>query len=130
MTDFVASVPELRPAWDDHVRDNGEPLPHVFFGDVSRFAVEVARARDAVLAGRLAGALEQLAASPEADVENVIHVSFVEYFVWGGEEEQVMFEWLKPFFGPAMLARIQEFEAYSEELRDAAAKLPPEDLST
>jgi hypothetical protein len=79
--EFVAAIPELRAALDEHLRDNDELLPHVFFGDISRFAHDLASVQDEELARRIADALERMAASPDGDVVNVIHVSFVEYFV-------------------------------------------------
>jgi hypothetical protein len=127
--EFVAAIPELQAALAEHVRDNDELLPHVFFGDVSRFARDVARVRDDELARRLADALERMAASPDGDVVNAIHVSFVEYFVWGDDGDQAAFEWLSEFFGPAMLARTEEFREYSAKLHAAAAKTSPEDLT-
>ncbi|MFY1686733.1 DUF7674 family protein [Plantactinospora sp. WMMB782] len=30
--DLVARFPALRPGYEEHLRDNGELLPHVFFG--------------------------------------------------------------------------------------------------
>ena len=37
-------VPELRPVLDEHVRDQfGELLPHVFFGDLTRYVMEQVR---------------------------------------------------------------------------------------
>ena len=127
--EFVAALPELETALDEHVRDNDELLPHVFFGDVCRFARHVARVQDDELARRLADALERMAASPDGEVVNVIHVSFVEYFVWGDEGDQAAFEWLSQFFGPAMLARTEEFREYSAKLHAAAAKTSPEDVT-
>jgi hypothetical protein len=117
--EFVAAIPELQAALDEHVRGYDELLPHVFFGDVSRFARDVATTRNEALARRLADALERMAASPDDDVVNVIHVSFVEYFVWGDEGDQAAFEWLSRFFRPAMLARTEEFREYSAKLHAA-----------
>jgi len=41
---LLASVPDLRGVYDEHISDNDELLPHVFFGDVTRFAIENAAA--------------------------------------------------------------------------------------
>lgn len=35
--DLVRAFPELEPSYLEHVQDNGEVLPHVFMGDVSRW---------------------------------------------------------------------------------------------
>jgi hypothetical protein len=127
--EFVAAVPELQRALNEHVTYYDELLPHVFFGDVSRFAHDVARAQNEELAQRIGSALERMAASPDDNAVNVIHVSFIEYFVWGDEAEQAAFEWLSRFFGPAMHAWTEEFRAYSDELQAAAAEPTPEDLT-
>ena len=123
--DFVAALPEVQAAWNEHLRDNGESLPHVFFGDVCRVAADIARRRDEIAARRLADALEAMAVNLDADVQNIIEVSFVEWFVWGDDEEQALLEWLKPFFGPAMHQRIREFVEYSDRMRESAEVRPP-----
>lgn len=34
---LVCEVPELKPIYDKHIRQNHEVLQHVFFGDLTRF---------------------------------------------------------------------------------------------
>jgi hypothetical protein len=116
LDELVADVPELRPAWEEHLADNGEALPHVFMGDVARFAKGVGDGGDEALRARLAVALEKLAASEHEGVVNLIHVSFVEWFVWGDPDEQRAFAVLKKSFGPSMLQRVQEFEDWSSRV--------------
>jgi hypothetical protein len=111
---FVAAVPELGPTWQEHLADNdGEPLPHVFFFEVSRFAVEVAESGNADLRTRFADGLESLSASENEDVVNLIHVSFAENLVWGDDRERAALATLMPFFGSATRRRIEEFEAWA-----------------
>jgi hypothetical protein len=43
---LVSRHSDLAPILDEHLRDNGELLPHVFFGDVTRYASELARRGD------------------------------------------------------------------------------------
>jgi hypothetical protein len=123
MEQFLREVPELVPQWTEHLLDNGEPLPHVFFGDVSRFAVVVAEGDDHDLQARFSHAIERLAASDDPEVVNVIHVSFAENLVWGDEREQQALKELKGVFGPATLRRIGEFEAWA--LDAANSPFPP-----
>jgi hypothetical protein len=41
IAELLADVPGLRPSYLEHLDDNfGELLPHVFFGDVTDWAVE------------------------------------------------------------------------------------------
>ena len=51
---LVLEIPELRPMLDGHLRDNdGELLPHVFFGDVTRWAEGTGRAPNGNLADKV-----------------------------------------------------------------------------
>jgi hypothetical protein len=110
---FVEEVPELGRKWREHLTEWGEPLPHLFFADVARFAVTVAESRSHDLRARFANAIEQFAASDNPDLVNLIHVSFAEHLVWGDAREQRALESLKELFGPATLQRIREFEDWA-----------------
>jgi hypothetical protein len=110
---FVQAVPEVEPLWREHLRDNGEALPHVFFGEVPRLAVQVAERDDVDLTERFARAIEDLAASENEAVVNVIHVSFAENLVWGDDREQRALAELRESFGPATLTRFAEFEEWA-----------------
>lgn len=120
---FVRAVPEVEPLWQEHLQDNGEALPHVFFGGVSGFAVEMADRGDDDLIERFSRAIEELAASDDPDVVNVIYVSFAENFVLGDEHEQEALAKLRSSFGPMTLQRFDEYEAHIAELAEAGAKL-------
>jgi hypothetical protein len=113
MERFVHAVPEVEPLWREHLDYNGEVLPHVFFGEVSRFAVQVAERGDSDLTRRFSRAIEDLAESENPDVVNVIHVSFAENLVWGDEQEQQALAQLRRSFGPATLQRFDEFEEWA-----------------
>jgi hypothetical protein len=87
MDHLVAQVPALEPLFREHVSDNfGEVLPHVFFGDVSRYAVSEFLRSEATGAGvrRVPRELESLLAALEdglaagGDVTELIRVSFLE----------------------------------------------------
>jgi hypothetical protein len=113
MEDFVRAVPELEPAWRAHLEESGEPLPHTFFGDVSRFAVYVSEGGDEPLRERFSTAIEQLAASDNPDVVEVIGTSFVEDLVWGDERGVRALAHLRSTFGPATRQRIAELEGWA-----------------
>ncbi|WP_249999386.1 hypothetical protein [Actinoplanes sp. M2I2] len=75
----VEAVPELRAALDEHVRDNGEVLPHVFFAcDLAPFVLAAWQAGDAEVLGRCLAVLEAALTSPDRDTWNLVAVSFVE----------------------------------------------------
>jgi hypothetical protein len=37
--ELLRTVPELQPAYAEHLNDNDTLLPHVFMGDVTRFVI-------------------------------------------------------------------------------------------
>lgn len=84
---LVAQVPVLEPAFREHVSDNfGEVLPHVFFGDLTRYAVSEFLRSEGTSAGarRVSRELESLLAELEVgldiggDVTELICASFLE----------------------------------------------------
>ncbi len=64
----------------EHKRDHDESLPHLFMGDVARFAGELARHRgpDDDALDELLAAIERALTSGLADVEELVVVSFLE----------------------------------------------------
>jgi len=81
---LLAQVPELRSVYDEHICANDELLPHVFFGDVTRYVVRQVRSGEAGLAnpvGRILGVLEQCMVSGDEHVTELVVVSFVENLV-------------------------------------------------
>ncbi|WP_334520390.1 DUF7674 family protein [Micromonospora psammae] len=79
MPALVEVVPELRDALNEHMRDNDEILPHVFFGcDVVPFVLDAwERGRANVLARCLAF-LDAAMASPDPSTRELVAISFVE----------------------------------------------------
>lgn len=77
MRHLVEELPELRPTLDEHLEDmEGELLPHVLFGDITRWAV-AQELRSFALA-RLLGILDEAYAAGPVEVVNLVTVSFVE----------------------------------------------------
>jgi len=76
----VAAVPELQPVLQEHLDDNlGELLPHVLFGDVTRWAQAEAEAdAGSEPLQRLLTQLEDGLANGGPDVQGLIVASFVE----------------------------------------------------
>lgn len=93
---LLATVPDLRPVYEEHMSDNDGLLPHVFFGDVTRFAIENAGApvSDAAITNLLT-ALDEALADANAEVKEVILASFVENLVG----EKAALKLLKPKMG-------------------------------
>jgi hypothetical protein len=104
---FVDAMPELRDEWEEHCRFYDGPLPHVFFGDVTRYAVRTLPTAAPDVRARLGAALEELAASADGDVVNVVAVSFFEHLVFGDDADIAALELLRPHLGPASLEIVE-----------------------
>lgn len=75
-------VPELKSNYDEHLADNDTLLPHVFMGDVTRFAItEADKPRSQIVLVRLLDCLEEGLKGGGDEVEELIVVSFVENLV-------------------------------------------------
>ena len=80
---LVAAFPELTPLYEEHRRDYGELLPHVFFGDLTRWILSLyedsANSPEAVARVReVIDFLEGAFASGDSDLQELISVSFLE----------------------------------------------------
>lgn len=83
---LLERVPELRATYDEHLGDNDELLPHVFFGDVTRFAV--AASADPIgceAIKRLLVFVSNGLTDGSENVQELVVVSFVENLI--GEHE-------------------------------------------
>lgn len=78
-------VPELRTVYDAHIKDNDTLLPHVFMGDVTRFAISQAnKATSREALDRLMGHMEEGLKNGSEEVKELIVVSFVENLIETG----------------------------------------------
>jgi hypothetical protein len=96
---LVTAVPKLAPVYQQHFADNDELLPHVFMGDVTRFAIANAEHEDS--AGSLSALLALLESelnSSDSEVAELIGVSFVENLC--GEDDAIQL--LLPRMGEAL----------------------------
>jgi hypothetical protein len=111
---LVERVPELRPEWETHLDDYGEALPHVFMADVARFTKGHVFTASNDLLDRLAAAVEEMAASDDPDVENVVAVSYFEWFVLGDPDELEALAELRPRLGPKSLGLVELWERHRD----------------
>lgn len=70
---LVNSFPELAPLWHEHRDGYDEILPHVFFGDLTRWVVAHAKSCKSLIRH-----LDEALRIGQPDVQNLIAVSFVE----------------------------------------------------
>ncbi len=75
---LVARHSDLAPILQEHRVDNGGLLPHVFFGDVTRYASELARRRDTARLDPLLSDLDEALTGSGDETDNLVWVSFVE----------------------------------------------------
>lgn len=79
---LIDAVPLLASVFDEHVRDNDGLLPHVFMGDVARFALRLNESvQDPHLEASLTSLLEYLEQGVRGDepaVAEMVAVSFLE----------------------------------------------------
>jgi hypothetical protein len=102
--ELVREVPKLRPIYDEHVVDHEESLPHVFFGDVTRFAIsEAARDGDHEALGRLLEKLESGLREGPAEVKGLVIASFIENLC--GETAAIRI--LSPLMGESLRAQLK-----------------------
>ena len=75
---LVARHPGLVPVLDEHLADNDELLPHMLFGDVTRYALALARDDEMDDLDRLLTDLDIALGDADDEVANLVWVSFVE----------------------------------------------------
>jgi len=84
--ELLIAVPELRAVYSIHIFDNGELLPHLFMGDVTRFVLQIAQsASSQEMLRKLLVTVEDGLRSSEPDVPNFVALSFVENLCGEGE---------------------------------------------
>lgn len=103
---------ELKPIYDAHVEYYEEVLPHVLFGEFTSYVILLAADMDRnniFLTGFLSS-MEKGISSGEADVVNLIMVSFVENLM--GEYEVI--DQLAGICSPELLRTIKEVTNYNQ----------------
>jgi hypothetical protein len=99
--ELVAAVPRLRGLLNEHVHDQGELLPHVFFGDVARALATTPESRS-VPRSELEDALafmERGLHDGEPSVQELIVASFLE-----NVPPRELRTDIRPMLGPALRA--------------------------
>lgn len=89
---LLTAVPELRPVYEEHVSDNDGLLPHVFFGDVTRFAIDNVGAPSVA---NLLRVLDEALSDADAEVREVVSASFAENLA----DEKAALKVMKPKMG-------------------------------
>lgn len=107
--ELTTAVPRLKDLLARHVADCGELLPHVYMGDVSRFAIRQHREGVGGASGPRAvldvlfTILERAATEGSEDVKELITVSFLENVA----EEMAASTDLRSLLGPTLRRELQ-----------------------
>jgi hypothetical protein len=112
MAELVEKVPFARPVYEQHLRDNGEVLPHVLMADLRRMFVNLVQAGDDDDVKRFLEAIEALASSPADSIRNVVDVSFIEDLVLGDSDEVRALNEVREKLGPATAAQVAASERF------------------
>lgn len=103
IAELLQKVPELQPAYNQHVQDNQELLPYVFMGDVSRFLFVESEAHRLEVSQplvRILNFIEKKLETNDKDIHGFIAASVVDNLV--GEDK--MLDKISHLIGP----RLQE----------------------
>lgn len=101
--ELLRRVPDLKPIYDEHLTDNDTLLPHVFMGDVVRFAIaEVENPRSRASISTLLEYMEDGLRIGREEVKELIIGSFVENLI--GEVKALKV--LKPLMGPTLKTQV------------------------
>lgn len=78
VTTLVDAAPELKPLLSEHIQDNDELLPHVFFGDLTRFVQTEVERENFSPVKRILDVLEDAAKSTDPAIRDLLGASFLE----------------------------------------------------
>lgn len=96
---LLARVPDLRPAYDEHIADYDVSLPHLFFADVTRWTVADFEANGDRTSGGwrdVVAFLEEEYDHSDYDAQAVIEQSFVENLPHPGQPAEGIVQRLGP----------------------------------
>jgi hypothetical protein len=77
LDELLVALPEFRPTFDEHLADYGV-LPHVLFGDLTRFVLAAHERGDTNVEERSLAFLDRALLEGDKDVQNLVAGSFVE----------------------------------------------------
>ncbi len=108
---LLKSVPELVPLYQEHITDNfNELLPHVFFGEVTRFVVSNYKARQNLEAlKRIFDFLDRGINSKDEKLQELISVSFLENLLPEEGEEECFHE-IKNLLSKSLQTELKLYE--------------------
>ena len=103
--DLIVAAPELDAVRREHLADNDELLPHLLFGDVTRWVVERGPVPE------LLAVLEHHMEAGDEEVQNVIAVSFLENLLGDDPGERAV----QAALGPRLKAEFDAMENWTPD---------------
>lgn len=92
--ELLKHVPEFRDEVEEHREFHGELLPHVLFGDLTRFVLRAREEGQDELVQRALGFLDEALRRGDEQVDNLVSLSFVQNVEpWGPEYAAFIEEW-------------------------------------
>ena len=113
--ELIKEVPELHSLLTQHLSENDELFPHVFFGDLTRLIIDLHRKAQKENRGsddskfllrKILHKLEEGMGSNDEEVQELIATSFLENLYPYDDS----YESLKSLFGPSLLRELKNFE--------------------
>jgi hypothetical protein len=104
---LILHVPEFKPAYDEHVKNNPTPLLHVLTGDLTRFVIDIYREsksgqpteqQSRQLLSKCLSFLEESISSPDEKVQELLSVSFLENL----DQADSDYDGIKALLGPRL----------------------------
>lgn len=91
---LVRRLPEFRDALNEHLRDNDGLLPHVLFGDLTRFVLRARKDGHDDIVRRALAFLDEALRHGDERTKNLVAVSFVENVgPWDPQQARFIEEW-------------------------------------
>lgn len=106
---LLEEVPDVRGVYDDHLKDYDELLPHVFFGDLTRYVIGRFRIPSSALDSnvtRILDVLERAMTASDSKLRELVSVSFLENLDQAGES----YESVKKSLGPSLRRELLTYE--------------------
>ena len=103
VTRLLQGAPGLALTLDAHLESNGEILPHVFFGDVTRYVEARVNCGDTETVKQILAVFEDAVSSSDAQARDLIGASFLENL----ETDALLFSTLAELAGPQIKVAIE-----------------------
>jgi|HubBroStandDraft_6_1064221.scaffolds.fasta_scaffold69403_2 hypothetical protein len=110
VSNLIEEAPDLRSLYEEHLRDYGEILPHVFFGDLTRFVQEAftrppsSPARQIGL--KIIALLERAGSSDDEKLQELVSTSFLENL----DQDGNAFNDIRASLGPTLKKDLEAYE--------------------